>query len=207
MKRGGENQDIEVVHLSPTNFDTARMPRTVTASVFTNVKTTAQTLRVQISKGLKKCDKLVQDLQELDQLITTQVEEDSDNEEEFTEVQSELSKAFENIKKWSEQHSAKCFEIQQMCNFMIESEVTVSATESTNKQEARRIMAMGEKYEEETEDCVSKWRKDNGKWFKKRKEVKKPEVPEERGRGESLDFGRAKMVERLCEGFKPSTLL
>ena len=134
---GGENQDREVVHLSPTNFDTARMPRTVTASVFTNVKTTAQTLRVQISKGLKKCDKLVQDLQELDQLITTQVEEDSDNEEEFTEVQSELSKAFENIKKWNEQHSAKCFEIQQMCNFMIKSEVTVSATESTNKQEAR----------------------------------------------------------------------
>ena len=96
---GGENQDREVVHLSPTNFDTARMPRTVTASVFTNVKTTAQTLRVQISKGLKKCDKLVQDLQELHQLITTQVEEDSDNEEEFAEVQSELSKAFKNIKK------------------------------------------------------------------------------------------------------------
>ena len=98
IEEGGvENQDREVVHLSPTNFDTARMPRTVTASVFTNVKTTAQTLRVQISKGLKKCDKLVQDLQELDQLITTQVEEDSDNEEKFTKVQFELSKAFDNI--------------------------------------------------------------------------------------------------------------
>ena len=75
----------------------------------------------------------------------------------------------------------------------------MSAIESTNKQEARRIMAMGEKYEEETEDCVSKWRKGNGKWVKKRKTVKKTEVPEVRGRGKSLDIGRAKMVERLCE--------
>ena len=66
---------------------------------------------------------------------------------------------------------------------------------------------MGEKFEEETEDSVAKWRKENGKWFKKRRRVKKTEVPEERGRGESLDIGRAKMVERLCEGFKPSTLL
>ena len=30
-ERGGESQDREVVHLSPTNFDTARMPRTVSA--------------------------------------------------------------------------------------------------------------------------------------------------------------------------------
>ena len=76
---GRENQDREVVHLSPTNFDTARMPRTVTASVFTNAKTTAHSLRVQINKCLKKCDKQVQILEELDQLITTGGEEDSDN--------------------------------------------------------------------------------------------------------------------------------
>ena len=67
----GENHDREVVYLSPTNFDSARMPRTVTASVFTNAKTTAHTLRVQISKSLKKCDQQVQILQELDQLIIT----------------------------------------------------------------------------------------------------------------------------------------
>ena len=42
-------------------------------------------------------------------MIITQVEEDSDNEDEFNEVQSELSKAFDNIKKWNEEHSAKCF--------------------------------------------------------------------------------------------------
>ena len=94
-----------------------------------------------------------------------------------------------------------------MCNFIIESEITVGKTESNNKQEARRIMVMGEKFEEETEDCMAKWRKENGKWFKKRRRVKKTEVPEERGRGESLDIGRAKLVERICEGFKPSRLL
>ena len=37
--------------------------------------------------------------------------------------------------------------------------------------------------------------------------MEKTEVQQERGRGQSLDIGRAKMVERLCEGFKPSTLL
>ena len=37
--------------------------------------------------------------------------------------------------------------------------------------------------------------------------VEKTEVQQERGRGQSLDIGSSKMVERLCEGFKPSTLL
>ena len=82
------------------------------------------------------------------------MEEESDNEDEFNDVQSELSKAFDNIKKLNEEHSAKCFQIQQMCNFMIEGEVSVSAAESTNKQEARRIMVMCEKQEDDTEDCV-----------------------------------------------------
>ena len=98
---GRENQEREVVHLSLTNFDSARMPRTVTASVFTNAKTTAHSLRVQINKSLKKCDQQVQILEELDQLIITGGEEDSDNEEVFDEVQSELSEAFDKIKKWN----------------------------------------------------------------------------------------------------------
>ena len=72
----GENNDKEVVHLSPTNFDTAQMPRTVTASVFTNAKTTAHSLREQISK---RCDRQVQNLEELYQLITAEGEEKSDN--------------------------------------------------------------------------------------------------------------------------------
>ena len=37
--------------------------------------------------------------------------------------------------------------------------------------------------------------------------MKKPEALDERGRGDSLDIGKAKMVERLCEGFKPAMLL
>ena len=39
------------------------------------------------------------------------------------------------------------------------------------------------------------------------KKRKKPEVLDERGRGDSLDIGKGKMVERLCEGFKPAMLL
>ena len=196
-----------MVYLSPTNFDSARMPRTVTASVFTNAKTTAHSLRVQINKSLKKCDQQVQILEELDQLITTEGEENSDNEDEFSEVQSGLIVAFDKIKKWNNEHSDTCFQLQRMCNFMIEAEVTVGAVESANKQEARSIMVLSEKHEVETDGGVSKWRKDNGKWLRKRKRVEKTEVQQERGRGQSLDIGRAKMVERLCEVFKPSTLL
>ena len=122
---GGENHDREVVYLSPTNFDSARMPRTVTASVFTNAKTTAHTLRVQISKSLKKCDQQVHILAELDQFITTEGEGNSDNEDEFSEVQSGFIVAFDKIKKWNNEHSDTCFQLQRMCNFMIEAEVTV----------------------------------------------------------------------------------
>ena len=93
------------------------MPRTVTASVFTNAKTTAHTLRVQISKSLKKCDQQVQILEELDQLIITEGEEDSDNEDEFNEVQSELSEAFDNIKMWNKEHSVTCFQLQKNVQF------------------------------------------------------------------------------------------
>ena len=57
-----------------------------------------------------------------------------------------------------------------MCNFIIESEITVGETESNNKQEARRIMVMGEKFEEETEDCVAKSTKENGNWLRREEE-------------------------------------
>ena len=63
---------------------------------------------------------------------------------------------------------------------MIEAEVTVGAVESANKQEAWSIIVPSEKHEEDTDGGVSKWRKDNGKWLRKRKRVKKTEVLEER---------------------------
>ena len=128
---------------------------------------------------MKKCDQQVQILEELDQLITTEGEGNSDNEDEFREVQSGLIVAFDKIKKWNNEHSDTCFQLQRMCNFMIEAEVTVGAVESANKQEARSIMVLSEKHEEETDGGVSKWRKDNGKWLRKRKRVKKTEVLEE----------------------------
>ena len=49
---------------------------------------------------------------------------------------------------------------------MIEAEVTVGAVESANKQEARSIIVLSKKHEEDTDGGVSKWRKDNGKWLR-----------------------------------------
>ena len=49
---------------------------------------------------------------------------------------------------------------------------------------------------------------EEGQWkVAQETEKSEEEVLEERGTSESLDIGRAKMVERLCEGFKSSTLL
>ena len=115
-------------------------------------------------------------------------------------MQLELAMEFDKIKKWNNEHRDTCFQLQRMCNFMIEGEVTVGAVESANKQEARSIIVLSEKHEEDTDGGVSKWRKDNGKWLRKRKRVRKTDALEERGRGKSLDIGKAKMVERLCEG-------
>ena len=51
------------------------------------------------------------------------------------------------------------------------------------------------------------WKKANSKWLKKKKKVKKPEIIEVEAGGESIDVGKAKIIERLCEGFKSTVLL
>ena len=89
---------------------------------------------------------------------------------------------------------------------MLESEVNIDEVESTNKQEACKIMALSENHEKETDASVLKWKKENAKWLKKRKKVKKAEALDERGKGDSLDISKAKMVQILCEGFKPARI-
>ena len=118
----------------------------------------------------------------------------SDNEEEFCEVQTELIVAFDKVKIWNEEHNATCFNLEKMCNFIEESESTM---ESKNVKEARSLLEQNVKHEKETDACVSKWRRQNAKWLRKRKRVEKTEAPivEERGRVQNTDFSRAKMME------------
>ena len=85
--------------------------------------------------------------------------------------------------------------------------MNIGEVESLNKQEAHKIMALSENHERETDASVIKWKKENAKWLKKRKKVKKAEALDERGKADSLDNGKAKMVERLCEGVKQARLL
>ena len=56
------------------------------------------------------------------------------NEDEFSEAQLELTMEFE--------HRDICFQLEKMCNFMIEGEVTIGELESANKHEARSIIAL-----------------------------------------------------------------
>ena len=79
---------------------------------------------------------------------------------------------------------------------MLQSDVD-SETDSKNKQEALKVLVSCEKYEKEIHTSLYDWKKENSKWLKKRKKLKKPEILDDRGRGDSLDIGKAKMIERL----------
>ena len=76
----------------------------------------------------------------MDQLIKDE-EENSDNEDDFSEAQSELTMEFDKIKRWNTEHRDIFFQLEKMYNFMIEREVTIGEVESTNKQEARSVIA------------------------------------------------------------------
>ena len=75
-----------MIFLSPTNFDSAHMPRSVKSKLMINTKTTAQSLRVKINRSLGKCDEQLEILKELEQSMISSEQLNSDNEEEFCEV-------------------------------------------------------------------------------------------------------------------------
>ena len=51
------------------------------------------------------------------------------------------------------------------------------------------------------------WKKANNKWLRKKKKVKKQEIIEIGAGGEKIDGSKARIIERLCENFKPTVLL
>ena len=95
-----------------------------------SAKTTALSLRVKIIRSLGKCDDQVALLKEIDE-----DEQSSDHEEEFSDVQIELIASFEKIKGWNEEHNTTCFDLEKMCNFIVESE---SVSERQNAIDATR---------------------------------------------------------------------
>ena len=117
----------------------------------------------------------------------------SDHEEEFIDVQTELIASFEKVKGWNEEFNTTCFDLQKMCNLISESE---SISESQNATDARSILEKNVKDEKEIDGRVTKWRRDNAKWLRKRKRIKKTEVRtrEESGRVQNTDISRAKIM-------------
>ena len=155
--KGGKSKDVII--LSPTNFDSANMPRSVRSSAMINAKTTAQSLRVKIIRSLGKCDDQVALLKEIEQLMSGSEQPNSDHEEEFCDVQTELISSFDKVKGWNEDHNTTCFDLQKMCNFISESE---STSESQNVKDARAISEKNV-----NDEKVTKWRRE--KWLRKRK--------------------------------------
>ena len=100
-----------------------------------------------------------------------------------------------------------CFQIQKMANFILSANVEISEACCKTKPDARKALLACDKYENETETLVWDWTKVNSKWLKKKKKVKKQEIIEVRKRGENVYVGKARIIERLCENFKPTVLL
>ena len=121
-------------------------------------------------------------------------------------MQSELIGSFEKVKGWNEEHNTPCFYLEKMCNFISESD---STSESQNAEDARALLEKNVKDEKDIYGSVTKWRRENAKWLRKRKRVEKTEVRigEERVRAQNTDISRANMMEKMSESFKPTTLL
>ena len=131
--------------------------------MFIREVTEAQSLRVQIGKYLQLCDRHVKELKDLDQVMKGEGEDNSDNEEEFSETRAKLVVELGKLKTGNAEHREVCFQIQKMSNFMLESDVNISEADSKNKQEARKILVSSENHEKETDTSVFHWKKKNAK--------------------------------------------
>ena len=61
------DDDVVIVEASPTQFNPAKLPKTINAGVFKAAVVRAQGYRTQILKGLSNMDKRVVELEELEQ--------------------------------------------------------------------------------------------------------------------------------------------
>ena len=83
----------------------------------------------------------------------------------------------------------------------------VNEAGNKNKQDGRKFLEASEQHEEQTDFKVSEWRKEHSKWFWKKKKRKRQESVEVVVGGEGTDVGKAKLLERLCDSFKPTVIL
>ena len=134
-------------------------------------------------------------------------EEKESDQDEYEECQAQLVKEFAKVDTANSEHIDVCFEIQKMANFMLESDVHVSEADNKNKQDARKFLEASEQHEEQTDSKVSKRKKEHSKWFRKKKKRKRQELVEVVAGGEGTDVGKAKLLERLYDSFKPAVLL
>ena len=70
------------------------------------------------------------------------------------------------MKGWNEEHNTTCFNLEKVCNFISESD---STSESQNEKDARALLEKHVKDEKEIDGSVTKWRRENAKWLRKRK--------------------------------------
>ena len=89
-----EGGGVEIIHPSPTDYNPAKMPRTVQTSTFVSAVNQGHGLRVLIGKLLTKND---QKIVELGQLEEERVEGESEDED-YVDLQKELLEDVEKIK-------------------------------------------------------------------------------------------------------------
>ena len=95
-----------------------------------------------------------------------------------------------------------------MASFNISNNPDTREEEEQVKQDAQAALTKCEKDEAETDEKVKEWTKANKKWLKRKKKQKKQETGEVVVTGgESSEGAKKRLMEKLCENFKPQFLL
>ena len=109
-----DDDEVLVVEASPTLFNPAKLPKTMSSSVFKAAIVQAQGTRAKILKALGNMDKRVEELENLEQ-------EGDDSDDEYEDsLRREVGEEMAKVKSSLTSHEEVTCNIRVMCGFMME---------------------------------------------------------------------------------------
>ena len=160
--------EVMVIEPSPTQFNTARLPKTMESSVFKAVSIQAHASRAKIWKILAQMDKKVEELESLEQ-------EDDDSDDDYAEsLRKEVGEDMTKVKSTLASHTEFSNNIQLMCGYMMQTRDNIPQAGKIIS-DAKIAFDKSEKDEQIIEKKVSDWQAKNKKWLRGKGKKKKKE--------------------------------
>ena len=107
--------EVMVIEPSPTQFNAARLPKTMESSIFKAVCLQAHASRAKIWKALANMDKKVEELESLEQ-----EDDDSDDDSYVDSLRKEVGEEMTKVKSNLTSHEELTNNIQLMCGYMMQ---------------------------------------------------------------------------------------